>query len=80
MSQYDAGSKTRMYFGGDTPETPVGVLLFGQNCQFLGALATRLKYLDVLDFDETCQRHDDGGCEFVSDFLMVQFFNNQTKR
>ena len=34
MLQYEADLKTRRYFGGDIPETPLGVLIFGKNCHF----------------------------------------------
>ena len=31
MSQCETDSKTRRYFVGDIPETPVGVLIYGKN-------------------------------------------------
>lgn len=34
MLRYEADSKARRYAGGDIPGAPVGVGIFGQNCQF----------------------------------------------
>ena len=42
-----------------------------------------LKELEVCDFDKTwsaCQRDDGSFCEKVSEFLVVTFSYNQTKR
>ena len=42
-----------------------------------------LKELEVCDFDKTwsaCQRDDDRYCDTFSEFLMVTFSYNQTKR